>query len=120
GVGLPPLGAAVEVDDVAELAVERAAARRLHGAHRVVGDVALDAIPAGGRADGEVRLLDLAVLRLEPPGLPVLEKLGPDQLTLADEHHVELPACAVRRARDAGAADGGQAATRPEIARDLE
>ena len=53
GAGL----AAVENDDVAKLAVERAAPGELH-AHRVVG-VELQQIEAGNRRGGHIRLVTL-------------------------------------------------------------
>ena len=51
GAGLAP----VEHDDVAELALERAAARELH-AHRVVG-IELEQVKAGDRRAGDIGLL---------------------------------------------------------------
>src|SRR5262249_4185705 len=112
--GLVPLGAAEEVDDVAELAVEGAAPGRLYGAEVVLGDAVRDALPLGRRDGAEVGLLDLHVLALRLAALPVGEETGPGDLGLVDEDGVDEALGLVGGGRDAGAAGDDEGAPSPE------
>ena len=106
---LVPRLPAVDVDHVAELAVERAAPRGLHAAHVVAVDV--DLVPAGQRRVGHIHLADLAVLGPVAAGSPLVDESRPRVFRLAYEQDVEVVAIELGRSRHAGPSHGGHEAT---------
>ena len=110
---------AVHDDDVAELAVERAAARELDGHGAVLID--LQQIEARQRRVVHAGLLDLAVLRLPVARRVVVQELRPGVLGLIDEQDVDLVAQFLRAQRGERAAGDDELAalrgTRPPISK---
>ena len=102
GVGLGARYATVELDDVAELAGERAAARKLHADVEIV--VEFQEIEAGDRRLGHV---DLKFLRLElpfaRPRFPGFDEFVDNSLGLAEDAKIrrliEMRTTMSRRAR---------------------
>ncbi len=101
--GLDPRLAAEDDDDVAELALERAAARGLDAAHRVLAK--RDEVVARQRDLGHVGLLGLLVPRRVLAARPFLEEPRPGLLGLADEDDVDEAVEPVLGHADPGAAD---------------
>ena len=100
--GLDPRAAAEGDDDVAKLALKRAAARELQAAEGVV--LHLEQVEPRRRHLGHVGLLDLLVAKLMQPLLPLLEEPRPGVLGLADEDHVGQVAEVIFLDRDPRAA----------------
>ena len=115
---LHPRAPAVDDDDVAELAVERAAARELDR-HRVVL-IDLDEIEPRRRRGGEVGLVGGTVFRLVGAACEIGEELRPRLLRLVDEQHVGLAAQLLRAERRVGTADDDEAPAAAELGDDLE
>jgi len=109
---------AIHDDDVAELAVEGAAARELDR-HRVVL-VDVQQVEARRRRGGEIRLLIRAVFVPPAAGLVVLQKLRPGGLGLIDEEHVAAAAQLLGTERRVGAADHDETPAPAELVDDLE
>src|SRR5206468_278064 len=77
-------------DDVAELALERTAARKLHAAEEIMAH--LEQVEPRRRHAGHVGLFFLLVAALVGPLLPVLKKARPSLFRFADKHHIdEIP-----------------------------
>ena len=84
--GLDPRAAAERDDDVAELALKRAAARKLQAAEAVV--LHLEQVEPRRGHLAHVGLFELLVAILMQPVLPFRQELRPGVLGLADEDHV--------------------------------
>ena len=116
--GFRPRPAPVHDDDVAELAVERAAARELDG-HAAV-PVGLEEIEARQGRVQHAGLVVLAVLGLPGPGRVVAHELRPRVLGLADHEHVHLAAQLLGAQRREGTAHHHQLPAAPEGLGELE
>ena len=115
GARLDPRPAAEGDDDVAELALERAAARELDAAEGVV--LHLEQVEPGRRHPRHVGLLGLLVADAVPPLLPFAEEPGPGLLGLADEDHVGQVAEVILLDRDPRPADDREAAPPLQLGR---
>ena len=95
-------------DDVAKLALKRAAARKLQAAEGIV--LHLEQVEPRRRHLGHVGLFDLLIPELMQPLPPLLEKPGPGILGLADEDHVGQIAKIIFLDRDPRPADHAETA----------
>ena len=114
---LDPRLAAEDDDDVAELALERAAARGLDAAHGVLAE--LDEVVARLRDLGHVGLLGLLVAYPVLAARPFVQESRPGLLRLADEDDVEEPVEPVLDHADPGAADHREDPAGAQLLEDL-
>ena len=117
-VGFGAGHAPVKLDDIAELAGERTAARKLHADVEIV--IELQQVEAGDRALGNV---DLEFLRLKQPfaraPLPRFDELSDDILGFPDHAEIRRP-IDVGTGADCGPADGDGFSARTAEVDDVE